>query len=1197
MKKRFTRLLGWIYLLFMSVIFVAPAMAQSGKTISVEAALNSISKKYNAKFAYEHEIVQGKTTDVENLKAKNLDEVLKRVLYPNNLLFLYVSEGNYTIVSRETTISSNQGGAIKPNPAPGEQEIFIQGQVTDENGGALPGATIKANMSNRSISADANGKFSMLVPNGTTEVYVSYLGYESKVFGVAELQKNRSISLKPASYSQLEDVNIVSNGYQSLPKERSTGAFSIVTAEDLKKTPVANLIQRLETTTPGVKISLTSGDNSFVYGNSQIAIGGDTRTVGKSDYNMQVRGTSTYLGESFPLIVVDGAITQLDISTINPNDVENITFLKDAAAASIWGTRAANGVMVITTKRGINNQAPTVSFSATAAISSAPNLDYLRTMNSAQTIEYERELVDKGLIATPNAATALGQPIADATDLYFKLKAGTITQAAYQDAIDQYTSRDSRDQIKQYFLQPSANQQYNLAVRGGGNASNYFYSASYSKERPYAVGTQGERLTITLNNTFKLFKKATLTTSIKGAFFNLKNNGISLNSFYSPSAVTFMPYNQVVDDNGNRVQRSNRYYSGWQNTLPSKGFLNWGYNALDELDNADNTQKDNNYSANINLNVPIVKGLSATGFFGTERTFSKTRRYYNENSYYYRDQVNLFTPLPAAGATTTTNSIGLVPGAGILSLVNTTNNNYNARAQLNYDDKIGTDHQVTMLAGTEIRQTIVGQGLNTYYGYNMGTGISRAVNYFTPYATVQGFNQSLSGAPTQGDKTRRYLSYFANAAYTYKQKYSLTASARYDDYNNFGVDRKFRATPLWSGGFKWDVSKESFLKNESWISNLSLRTTYGVNGNISTTLFPFTYISIGNVDSPTGLPTASIIAPANPELRWEKTYVANIGLDFGFFKNRLNGTVDVYNKKGRDLYFSFPLNGTYGFTTLTRNSSRMTGNGVDLGIGGTIIQSGDWELTSRLNYSYNTNKVEDDRMVANSQTFSSPAFSPTISGYPTDRLFVYQNAGLDANGLTLIYDETGKKIPANQNITSLAALKYAGRTTAPHFGSLNTALRYKDFTLMAIATYQFGSVFLKPTISGYPTLRNGTKYDLSEDVALRWRKAGDELTTNVPGVAGTSSPVSLTRYMQSDINVLKGDYIRLRELSLSYRIPVDKITKAVKTADFGFAVRNLGLLWTANKEGIDPDFTGNLSSTTLGLPATVSYSFSLNVNF
>ncbi|WP_084153166.1 SusC/RagA family TonB-linked outer membrane protein [Pedobacter jeongneungensis] len=1196
MKKRFTRSFGCISM-FLIIVFVLPVKAQqNANRITVETALNAISKKYNTKFAYEHDIVQGKTTSAESLKAKNLDEALKQVLYPNNLLFLYVSDGNYTIVTRDERLFSPKSPAQNMNGGAAEiKDKFITGQVIDELGNALPGANIKSNSSNKSITTDVNGRFSAFFPENTMEISASYVGYEPKMVSMSGNIKNLIINLKLSNAAQLQDVNIVSNGYQTLPKERSTGAAFSISSKDIEKFKIANIAQILESQIPGVKVTLTSGDNSFVYSNSQIALNGGTRTVGKSDYNVAIRGNSTFQGETFPLVVVDGAISELDLSTINPNDIENITFLKDAAAASIWGTRAANGVIVITTKKGGMNQAPSISFSATGSVSNAPNLDYLRMMNAAQTIDYEKELVTKGLIATPNAATALGAPVSEVTDLLFKLKAGTITQSAYDSQIAQYTARDSRSQISEYFLRPATTQQYNFSINGGGNATSYFYSASYSKEQPYAIGNEGQRLTITLNNTFKLFKKATLSTNVKGSFLTFKNNGISLNSFYNPSAVTFMPYNQIVDDNGNRVQRSMKYYSGWQNTLSAKGYLNWNYNALDELDNNDLSQKDNNYSVNLNLNVPLIKGLSATAFFSTERTFSATRRYYNENTYYYRDLVNTFTPLPTTG--NTVNSVGLTPGAGILSLTNTTNNNYNLRGQLGYDDKIGENHQLTAIAGAEIRQTQLGQGLSSLYGYNTGTGISRSVNYFTPYTTIAGFSQSLPGAASQGDKTRRYLSYYSNAAYTYKGKYALTGSVRYDDYNNFGVDRKFRATPLWSAGVKWDAYKESFLNNQSWLSNLNIRATYGVNGNISTTLFPFTYIGIIPTDGTTGLPSATIISPANPELRWEKTYVTNIGLDYGLFKNRLYGSIDVYRKHGEDLFFTFPVNGTYGVTSLTRNSTELKGKGIDVSLTGLIYNNNDWEVTSRLNYAYNTNEVTDSRLVANSSFFANPVYGPLISGYASDKVFVYRNAGLDATGMTQVYDENNNKVTAAQNVTALGALAYAGRSVAPHFGSLNTSVRYKDFTLMAVATYQFGNVFLRPTISGYPSTRLGTKYDLSEDIDKRWRKAGDELTTNVPGAAGVYAAQSLLRYQQSDINVLKGDYIRLRELSLSYKIPVSKITKAVKAANFGFAVRNLGLLWTANKEGYDPDFAGSLSTTTLGLPATVSYNFSLNVNF
>ncbi|RDC55258.1 SusC/RagA family TonB-linked outer membrane protein [Pedobacter chinensis] len=1195
MKKRFTRLLVCIYLLFISVFFIAPAMAQSGKTISVESALNSISKKYNIKFAYEHEIVQGKTTDAESLKAKNVDEALKRVLYPNNLLFLYVSEGNYTIVTRDKSlfapiVSNNPTATASP------EGFFLSGRVVDENGNPLPGATLKSNASNSVAMTDANGRFSISVPQNARIIGVSYVGYESYSYPVIASQSNVVIAMKLSAANRLSDVNVISTGLQKLSKERSTGSAELVTKEQIEKVPVPNLLYRLESQVPGVKININSGDNSFVYGNTRNSVSSGTRTKGSSDYNFFVRGRSTLQGESFPLIVVDGAITEYDISTINPNDVENVTFLKDAAAASIWGTRAANGVMVITTKAGKAGQTPTINFSVNASVSNHPNLDYLRTMTTAQTIAYEEELVAKNVITAPNNTTAFSTNVATVTDLAFKLKAGSITKAAYDSQIAQLSARDGKGQIEDYLLRPATSQTYNFSVGGGNNHSTYFYSASYAKEDPYAVGNSGSRLTLTLNNTFKLFRIATLSTNLKGSFFKYKTNGIGLNSLYNPTLSTFMPYNQIVDDNGNRVSYSKRFYSGWlNNAVYPTGFLNWGYNALDEIENADNIQKDNNYSANINLNVPIVKGLSANAFFNTEIANSTSRNFYSDNTYYYRDLVNTFTTIPTSGKAV--NSLGLSAGSGILSVGNYTTNNYTLRGQLNYDTTLGRDHQINAIAGAEIRQTQEGEGLSTMYGYNMGTGISRPVNFSTPYTTIYGYTQGLGGSPSQLDKTRRYLSYYSNAAYTYKSKYTVSASVRYDDYNNFGVDRSFRATPLYSFGGKWDVYKESFLDNVSWISNLALRATYGVNGNISKSLYPFTYIALGSVDAQTGLPTASIIAPANPELRWEKTYVSNLGLDFGFLKNRITGSVEVYRKHGTDLFYNFPINGTYGVTNLTRNTSELNGKGIDLSLAGIFYTNKDWDISSRLTYAYNVNNVEDTRFVPSSSFYANPAYSGYISGYATDKLLVYKNAGLDATGMTLVYDQNGNKIAPSVNLNSIDALTNAGRTTAPHFGSYTQSVRFKDFILMAIATYQFGSVFLKPTITSYPSSRTGVTYDLSEDVANRWQKAGDEQFTNVPGVAGTYATVSLTRYQQSDINVLKGDYIRLRELSLTYKIPTQRFTQAIKAANFGFSVRNLGLLWSANKEGIDPDFTAGLNSTTLGLPATTSYNFSLNVNF
>jgi len=1188
------------YLLFFTTLLCSyTSMFAQSKQMTLESALDAIAKKYNTKFAYRHGIIENKFTSAESLKAKTLDEALKRILYPNDLLFLYVSEGNYTIIPRNAELIKQQSVAVNGDPNPNDGTIFVSGQVSDEDGNSMPGVTVKSNAANNSVVTDANGRFSFFVPQGATEVSFSYLGYDRYEAKLEGASKRLLVNLKLSSGNNLEEVKVVSTGYQTISPERSTGSAVVITKKQLAQVPVANLIQRIESMVPGVKINLTSGDNSFAYKNNTQGISSTTRSLGRSDYSMNIRGTSTVSpdAEGSPLVVVDGAISDIDLSALNPNDIENITFLKDAAAASIWGVRAANGVIVITSKKGTVNQVPRINFSTTFSLTGQPNLGYLKMMNSAQTINYEQELVNKGIILAPSATTPLSGTVSDVTDLTFKLRAGTVTQAQYDAQIAQYSAMDSRGQISEYMLQPATSQQYNLAVGGGGTNSTYYYSGSYSKEIPNDVGSQASRLTVALNNTFKLFNKATLSTNFRGSFFNYQNNAVGLASLLKPSATTFMPYNQLVDANGNRVYKSNAYYSGWTSGLAARGYLNWNYNALDELDNADNTNKVNNYSFTANLNVPVFKGLSVNGFFSNERSFGTSRVYNNENTFYYRNLVNSFTPIPATATTRAVNSIGLSQGSGILNQVNASTNNYTVRGQLNYDNTFAGKHQLTVIAGSEIRQTNAGQGGSTLYGYNMGTGLNTPVNFITPYTTIQGYTQVLGGAPYQQDKTRRYLSYYSNAGYTFNGKYTVSASARYDDYNNFGVDRKFRATPLWSTGLKWDVAKESFMKSQTWISNLNLRATYGVNGNIAMGLYPFTAISILSNDPTTGLPTAGISSPANPSLRWEKTYVTNLGLDVGLLNNRIGATADFYKKHGKDLFYQFPVNATYGVTTLNMNSTELMGKGMDLSLRGTYYTSKDWDVSSILNFSYNTNEITDARFAPTSTFFSNPAYGSQLKGYATDKVLVYKYAGLDAMGMTQIFDQNGNKVVASGNITSLDALMDAGRSSAPYFGSFTTSVRFREFTLLAIATYQFGSVFLRPTISSYPSSRLGTSYDLSEDVAKRWQKAGDEAFTTVPGVAGVYAGQSLLRYQQSDVNVLKGDYIRLRELSLSYQIPVAKLNNAVKTASFAFSARNLGLLWRANKEGIDPDINGGLNSNTLGLPASVSYNFTLNVNF
>lgn len=1201
MKHSISKILGTSVLL---VLLNFIALSQQ-KTIPLKDAISQIEKKFKTKFAYEHNLLNGKTTQASALNNSSVEEILKDILYPNNLLFLYVSGNSYSIVARDARFFKNPETPAEPPRANApttieaqenkDEDLILRGAITGIDGVSLPWANVWVKGTRKGTTANERGEYNLSGMKAGDKLVVTYVGYKEKeltISGIGML----NIQMEAEASKMMNEVAVVSTGYQSLPKERATGAFSSVSAKDLEKIPVPNVIQRLEGLVPGLDVQTYSGDNTFTYNNTRYSINGGTRTIGASDYNMLIRGVTTNSGEKMPLIVVDGSITDLDLKTFNPRDIDNITILKDAAAASIWGTRAANGVIVITTKRGSNNQAPKVSFSADFMSSERPRLNYLKLMTVDQTIDYEQEIVNKGLLINPLTTTLFPQTVSRATDLTLQLKAGRLSQTAYDAAIgDLRTKTNGLDQVSKYILTPATNQQYNFSIMGGGNVSNYYYGLSYSKEQPSTVGTKGERMTLTMNNTFKVFNKVTIATNLKASLFNYQQGAVGLSTLFSPSLTTFMPYNQLIDDNGNRVSYSRNYYSSYLSGLEAKGYMPWRYNYLDEQDFVNNTAYDNNYLATVNVTVPIFKGLSAIGFYSNERTFSLSKIYNSPDTYYTRDLINMSTVANAAGQL-----VNAVPNGGVLQQTNTQLNNYSLRGQLAYNENFGQDHQVNVIAGAEIRETNASQGGATLYGYNMQTGIAQNVNYASTYTTAIGGISSLGGSPTQGDKTRRYLSYYSNGSYTFRNRYVLSGSARYDDYNNFGLAQEFRATPLWSTGLKWNADQEEFFKGISWINTLGLRTTYGVNGNIATDMYPFTSMYIAGSDFTTTNPYGDILNPANPTLRWENTYVTNFGLDFGLFNRRLSGSIDIYNKEGRNIIYEFPVNPTYGVNTLKRNTTSLSGHGVEVALRGDAVRQDNWGIQAGVTFSYNTNVVTDTRFVPSSSFLSNPISQTWIKGYTTDKLMVYQFAGLDATGMTQIFNEKGEKVAASQSITSIDALKYVGRLTAPYFGSFNATLRYKAFSLYTIVNYSFGNVFIKPSVSAYPgTARNtGLKYDLSADIAKRWRQAGDELTTNVPGMAGIYASLSLFRYQYSDINVLPGDYVRLREISLTYQIEPKILGKlGIKSASLGVAARNLGLIWTKNKEGFDPVFASPLSSTTLGLPPSRSFTASLNVNF
>lgn len=1144
---------------------------------SVQEALYQIESKTDFKFAYGNDVKSVKTRLNKRYANATLAEILGDISNSTGVEFHQV---NNTISAKFNPKFNKEKSRVE---AP-QERMKVMGRIIDTFGNTVIGATIVVKNNSRGTISNENGMYALMVEPNDTLVFSS-LGYKTTVIPVA----GRSVInlTMEDDLKTLMEVTVVSTGYQKIKKENTTGSFTVVPSEKLEKIPVSNVMHSLEGQVPGLQIDIQESDNTFVYGN----LFGDG--AGETSYNFKIRGQSTYAGEDMPLIVVDGTPVELDIRTLNPNDIKSITFLKDAASASIYGARAANGVIVIDTKRGREGKTR-ISYSQNHTFSSKPSLSSLPLMNSTQVLDLEQELVDKGIVTDPAYAYSLydAYPTSDGMDIMFQESRDEITADEKEAMLDVLRGRNNYDQIEKYLLQSSSASNYDLSFSGGKEGYNYFMSGSYSKEKTQTKGNDGERITLLANQEFDLFNLATLSTSLRGSFFNYKTNGIGLSAL-AGTLTTFLPYNQIVDENGNSVDYYRAFDRNTVQEFEDAGYLPWTYNYIDELNNSNVKYKEQNYSANFSLNIPLYKGLNVNGTYFMEQSVGDNTSIYNEDTYFTRNRINNATYLDPS---TNTLSYG-IPVGGIFTSKKYTNTSYTARTQLNYNGLINEKHYIDALAGMELRQTINREEGKELFGYNEMTQTSIDIPS-TSYTNIYGYTTTMSSANAYSNRRRRFLSYYANASYTYNEKYTISGSARLDDYNNFGVDKKYRRTPLWSTGAKWHLSKEPFMQNAKMVNSLSLRVSYGYNGNISLSTFPFTNISIYGTEYYSQQPYATITAAANPALRWEKTGVFNVGVDFSLFNSRLNGSVEYYIKNSDDLIQNFPVSEFYGLpnNTLTRNTATLKGKGIDLGINGVLVRHGDFSVDLGYVLSYNTNEVTDSRYESYSLYLNGTGSTPPIVGYGLNSLFAFRSAGLDETGSTLIYDKEGNTVDAYGTLSDIKDMKYMGTKTPAYYGSLSASINYKKWSLYVLATYKLDYVMFKPTFGNYVS-RYGTfnNYDLNTEVDNRWREEGDEAITNVPGVQGMYG-YSYSRYIYSDKQVIPGDHIRLKEISLSYDFSDLVANTFISSASLSFTARNLGLIWRKNDEDLDPDFLPNTYKL-LKLPPTAMYTIGLNVNF
>jgi len=1043
----------------------------------------------------------------------------------------------------------------------------LKGIVLGTANKGLSGASVKLLQAGKSTITTADGNFEIAAPKHSDTLLVTHIGYQSrKIPANNKTLKPISIQLNQLD-ANLEEV-VVNTGYYQVPQERATGAFTQINNKQLNRSVSRNILDRLEGVTHSLLFDRRNLKDENINGNPEL----------------RVRGLSTIEADSRPLIVLDNFPYEGDVSTINPNDVESITVLRDAAAASIWGARAGNGVIVINTKQGRYNQPTQISFNSNFTLGQKPDLLYSQQYLPAKTImELQKELFKRGIYAE-NDQTIIPLYV----ELLIKQRDNKITAADFTAAENRMQTNDLRKDWQKYLYQSTINQQYALMVNGGGGNHRYALSAGYDQNRGTFVGNKDSRLNLSMSNSFKAAANLELSLGLWFTKQQAANNGLG----YSSTADLSL-YESLKDENGNaNAINSPRFRYAYQEQGPKNGLLDGMLRPLDEVRMADNRTKSHEWRLNAGMKYRFLKYFDMNTTYQYTMSDNQSESYHPAESYFVRSLVNQYTQ---------TDGSRKIPNGAIMEYFSpAASYSHSGRAQLNYNQHFRV-HQLAALAGAEVREAIgTTKPGQTLYNFDKELWISNfSQDFSTSYPLrPSGSARIPSGIFSPTKSTGRNLSYFGNTAYTYQERYILSGSIRWDGSNLLGVKSNQRGTALWSLGASWELSKEPFYNFSSWLPYLRLRSTYGGAGNIDKTQSHYPTIAVGT-NNITSLPFASLKHPGNPALRWEQVRTLNFGLDFQATGQRISGSIEYYQKQAKDLLSTTMMDLTTGISPGSNYKMNYAGlytSGWDIQISSRNLISTGLSWSSSLLLSHSSNKITsyNGPAVDAGQHLSGKVLR---QGQSVDLIYSLPWYGLDpTNGMPIIYVDgkptTTESAYANYYFNyPVEKLIVAGAMVPVWFGSVNNIFTWKKLELSALIAFKVGHVFRRRSIGPGQEYLTSPVYHM--DYFKRWQKPGDELHTDVPARTENAAPNQrFGVYQQSMALITKGDVIRLQDISLGYTLN-DKQLRGwpLQSIKLYAYARNLGILWRANKNGIDPDYAN------ADYPAPRTFAFGLQAGF
>lgn len=1189
LTMKITALLLTVVCLQISAKTFSQRITLSANNTSLKTVLYEIRKQSGLKLVYNTDVLQSAQPVTVSLKEATLTETMDKVM--TNQPFNYEIEGN--------TILINPKAINKTRTLAAAREVIITGRVTDENKLPLPNATVMEKGTKNVTTTNADGVFSIKVDRAGVTLVVSYIGFSKREVPASTTYMNITLTGGDQSLGE-----VVVTGYQKVDKKTFTGSVSRVDKEVINRSGYTDVSRMLQGAAAGVSVENVSG------------------TFGATP-KIRIRGNASISANQEPLYVINGipiaspanvSVSQLysgdpasllgsAIAGLNAGDIEDISILKDGSATALYGTRAANGVISITTKKGRKNSA-VINLSTAYTIGVKPNIDQFNVMNSEQSMSLSQDLYNYGYLSVLNYPSSTGA----FTEPYRLYASNQISQQEFNSRLNR--ARGLNTDWFDVLFKNNLLQEHSLSFSGGGDKSTYYLSGSYAGDNGSAIGYNMNRYTSDFRMVLNLTPKLDLDLNLNASFrdqlspgtFNSTTSSSSFNttrvfdlnptSYASSTSRAMSPY----DANGN-LQYYLRDYAP--------------FNILDELKENFNTLSAHDVRISVQPTYKITKELSFETLLSARKTAAKYDHVMTEysnvaaayrvatndklrelNTYLYKDPSD-----PNAIPET------ILPRGGILDARNNDGRFLYMRNTLTFKKDWADKHKLNVFGGFEMASDRTTSDYTRGYGYLYYGGkiispsvlaMKRAIEKDERYY-IEGF--------VQENRTALFLS----TQYSFNNKYNLEIAGRVDGNNMFGRRTRSRFLPNYSAGLSWNVDQEDFfqqMNSEGKINFLKLRASYALRGNAyqSSPSINANYVNVNRPDVVNSEIGIRIFAPELFSLSWEKDFITNFGMELGLF-NKLNFTAEYYTRRNKDLIRSSSVGYEDGFASKTINWATMSNKGVDITLDvKDVVKTKDFRWNLGLIYGYVKNTMVEGNLFSPLLTEKTRPDGYGIVGKPLYGLYAYRFASLDANGQPLFYDGNTGKTTNNIQFSSVndSLITYMGSRIPTSTGSITNSFNYKSLELRVFLTYSMGNkVFRSATVK--------RTYDdnlaASRDIDARWRTAGDENLTIIPGLVSNIQNEYYNSafiqnefaYNRSDAMVVSANVLRLSEVMLSYNVSPKLLTGLpwIKGARLMASANNIHYWASSKLRGVDPQ---SLISG-VSLPNPRSYTLRLTAQF